>query len=159
MATSKKPRKKYKPGRAMLEQARRSEGKQPITAYDSYMLELGLANHNAMDALVHGIATCEHMNALMAMSNATVALVHLGFGKEYDDVVTRGYEALSSVIERGKPTARFICKAPEIVALNELLEVHEAQVEVIRVTDLESAISIAKAKKIPRLFHKEIKLI
>jgi len=66
----------------------------------------------------------------------------LGFGNEYKEVVSKGMEALYDVCTRGLPTDRFIVRAPEIVVLNEFMELHDAQMDVITIRDMEKAIML-----------------
>lgn len=134
------------------------EGFTPVTAYSEYLLDLKLKNHSAMESLVKGRCTPGEMNKLLAMNNAVVALVSLGFGAEFDDVASDGYAALDAVCRRAIESGRFVCRAAEIKALNLYMELHDAQMATITVADMERAITIANAKKLPRLFHKEIRL-
>lgn len=160
MPKSKKPRKKYNPAKRRILQdpvAFVLESFMPARAYSEYMLDLRLKNHAAMDALVKGRANVHDMNALMAMSNAVIALLSLGFGTEYEGEASLGYTSLKAVIDRGMPTCRFICRAQEINALNTYMELHDAQMDVITIGDLQKAIDIANAKKLPRLFHYSLK--
>ena len=157
MPKSSKPRKKYRRKHTLVNPvAYVLEGFNPVDSYPEYMLNLKLKNHSAIDALVKGRASYQDINLLLAMNNAVVALLALGHGTEYDDVATTGYEALKAVTERGLAAQRFICRAEEINALNHFMELHDAQMAVITVNDMNRAIDLIKAKKLPRTFDRKV---
>lgn len=122
---------------------------QPITKYGSYILDLKIKNHDAMSALLYGKATKEQIDMLISMTNVCEALYRLGFGRDYKDVVAKGLEALYQVSSRGFETNAFVCRLPEVAAMNELMELHDAQMDVITVRDMEKALA---------LVHQEFKL-
>jgi hypothetical protein len=52
--------------------------------------------------------------------------------------------ALRSVGKRGAESGRFILKAAEMTALNEFMELHDAQIEVLTLRDMDEAIAIVR---------------
>lgn len=158
MPTNKKPRKKYKPREKILDTVTWVlHGAQPLTQQPEYLRNLMLVNHGAMRQLILGKATADDFNALLAMSNASMALLHLGFGGEYESVAAAGFAALKSIGERAEGKDRFVLYAAEITALNEYMELHDAQIEAITVADMERAIKVANQRRLPRLFLKTFK--
>lgn len=146
MATSKKPRKRYKPKPILWDtMAYVQQELTPVSKHDSYLLDLQLKNSQAMAALLRGTATKEDMDTLIAMSNITESLRLMGFGKEYLEVAVAGREALINIAVRAVKVLRFVPTGPEIKALNELMELHDAQMEVITIQDMCNAIDRAKA--------------
>lgn len=148
MPTSSKPRKKYRPKARLVNPIEYvMEGFAPLEAApDNYLLDLKLANHSAMTELLAGRATKKHMNQLTAMSNICEALQRKGFGAEYKDVTTEGRYALLSIIFRAVEKLRFVPTGPEITMLNTLMELHDAQMDVITVEDMEKAIKLAQSE-------------
>lgn len=147
MATSKKPRKKYRPRPVIRNPlAYVLEGMVPITQHSFDLVTLKIKNSEAMVALLRGAATKADMNTLIAMSNISQALYDAGFGTEYRNVCVDGRHALLSIIDRAHRHGRFTPTGPEITMLNTLMELHDAQMEVIRVKDLESAIATVNHK-------------
>ena len=63
-------------------------------------------------------------------------------GQDYGDVVAAGLEALRTVGRRGADTGKFIMNASEIRALNDVMELHDAQMDVIVLKDMERAIEL-----------------
>lgn len=157
MPGTKKPRKKYRPKTTIADPVGFVlEGLRPLRQQDNYLLNLKVVNHGAMRQLIRGLASLDDLNSLMAMSNATVALISLGIGREYADVAERGVAALRAVTERAMASERVTLYAQEITALNEYLELHDAQLDVITVADLSRAIDIANARTLPGLFTKSL---
>ena len=146
MAANKKPRKRYKPKPILWDtMAYVQQELTPVSKHDSYLLDLQLKNSQAMAALLHGTAAKEDMDTLIAMSNITESLRLMGFGKEYLEVAVAGREALIRIAVRAVKVLRFVPTGPEIKALNELMELHDAQMEVITIQDMCNAIDRAKA--------------
>lgn len=114
----------------------------PVSKHNSFMIDLKIRNHGAMAALMQGKATRQDIDTLIQMANITEALYRLGFGSEYKAVIAEGLEALREVAGRGAASEKFIMRASEIKAMNEAMELHDAQMEVITIKDMENAIKI-----------------
>ena len=124
------------------------ESMTPVALHESFMVDLKITNHMAMAALVQGNATKADINVLINALNITESLWRLGFGEEYRGVVDAGLRALRSVGARGVGSDKFVPVAVEMDALNEAMELHDAQLEVITVRDMERAV---------RIVHDEVK--
>ena len=143
MANNKKPRKRYKPKPVLADPIGFvTERIAPIAKHDTYLLDLQLRNSAAMTALLRGNCSTADMDTLIAMSNIVEGLHMMGFGKEYGEVAIQGREALISIAARAKRTKRFTPNGAEIQALNTLMELHDAQMEVITVQNMEDAIKL-----------------
>ena len=124
------------------------ENMTPIAEHDSFLVDLKLVNHMAMATLTKGEAVKADINVLISALNVMESLWRMGFGVEYRGVVDKGLRALRSVGGRGIESNKFILKADEMAALNEAMELHDAQLEIITVKDMERAL---------RIVHDEIK--
>jgi hypothetical protein len=122
------------------------EGMKPVAQHESYLIDLKIKNHSAMAALTQGHATRADMDVLIAMNNITEALWRMGFGKEFNHVMRGGHMALVEIANRGAATHRFIVRANEMNALNELMDLHDAQMDVITIKDMESALALVKSE-------------
>lgn len=120
------------------------ENLRPVAQHESYLLDLKIRNSDAMVKLLRGSATRQDMDTIIAMSNICEALVRLGFGKEYADVGVEGRQAIIAIAHRAVSAKRFVPTGPEIKALNELMELHDAQMEVITIKDLDRALELAR---------------
>lgn len=153
-------RSKYRPkGVIMNTIAYLMEGMTPVAKHDSYLIDLKIKNHGAMATLTKGEASRKEIDVLIAMANVCEALFRMGFGREYEDVVRLGSDALYAVGRRGAETGRFILRAEEMTALNTLMELHDAQMDVITINDMEQALKIVdaeyRAKKMRPIVEKQ----
>jgi hypothetical protein len=138
-----KKRSKYRPKGVLINPlAYVLESLKPVKDHDSYLIDLKIKNHAAMEVLTKGRAMRADMDVLISMVNVVEALYRLGFGEDYGDVVQQGLDALHDVGKRGLQTGRFILKAHEMSQLNMIMELHDAQMEVITVKDMEKAVDI-----------------
>lgn len=145
MPTSKRPRKAYRPKPIRLNAVDYAlESVKPVAQHDGYLTELKMTNHSAMTELVQGRANQFHISILIGMSNMVEGLWRLGFGKEYEEVLVAGQAALKSLTDRAAQLGRYTPTGPEIVALNAYMELHDAQMEVVVVKDIERALDLAK---------------
>ena len=116
----------------------------PVAKHDSYLIDLKIKNHLAMTHLTKGEATRADIDKLIAVVNFVEALYRLGFGREYKDVVMAGLDALHEVGKRGATTGRFILRSQEMLALNSVMELHDAQLDVITIKDMENALKVVE---------------
>lgn len=152
MPSNSKPRKQYKPRPQILSPLGYVlEGLESVKSHDSYMRTLKIRNSAAMVALLQGKATKLDMNVLVAMSNMVEVFCSMGFGQDYTDVSTQGRTAVLQIIFRAVEKKRFIPKGEDIKALQDLLELHDQQMGVITVKELDTAIATARK----RIGHKD----
>lgn len=117
-----------------------------VASHDSYLIDLKIKNSQAMLALMRGEATKRDMDTLIAMSNIVEALYRLGFGSEYKEVGIGGREAILNIVHRAVTTSRFVPTAEQIKALQLLMELHDAQMDVITIKDMERALALTKTE-------------
>jgi hypothetical protein len=127
------------------------ESLKPVAFHESYLIDLKIKNSEAMVALLRGNATHDDLDLLVAMSNVTEALYQLGFGEDYKDVAIDGREAILRIVYRAVDHRKFTPTGPEIQALNRLMELHDAQMDVITIKDMERALQFIDTK----MRHKE----
>lgn len=147
MANNKKPRKKYRPKPGMLNTIEYAvESVQPITAQEGYLVELQIKNQLAFGAAMRGQATRTDLTTLITAHHITEAFWAMGRGREYKDILIRSQVALREVWDRLRDTGRSTLRAPELQAFRDLLELHDAMMEVATVKDMEHVIRWAKDK-------------
>lgn len=120
------------------------ENMSPVRSHTSFMLDLKIKNHGAMDLLTKAKAKHSDIDTLIAAVNMTEAFARLGFGKDYSDVVRDGLQALRDVGGRGAVSGSFILKAHEMNAMNAAMELHDAQLEVVTLKDMDAAIALVR---------------
>lgn len=134
-------RSKYRPKRVMLnphEWVR--ESVRLVSNHDDYLIKLRIKNHAAFAALTQGKATKDDMQTLIAMNNVTNALFALNIGKQYEPILHAGGAALINIGSRGLKSGRFIVRAEDMSALNDLMDLHDAQMDAIDIRTLERAL-------------------
>ena len=154
-------RSKYKPKHVLLNPVGFVlEGLSPVRSHSSFMVDLKIKNHGAMETLTKGLATRTDIDTLISMVNMTEAFARLGFGNDYSDVVRDGLQALRDVGRRGATSDSFILKAHEMNALNTAMELHDAQMEVVTLKDMDAAIALVREeyrlKKMTPIVEKKI---
>lgn len=152
MPTTSKPRKKYKPKPQLTNPLGYVlEGMETVRSRADHMLKFKIKNSAALLALMRGNATKQDMNILVAVSNMTETLCSMGFGKEYSAVAVDGREAILKIVFRAVDKLKFVPTGPEITAVRELVELHEQQMGVITIAEMDKAIALAdkqlRAKK------------
>lgn len=118
----------------------------PIRCDKNRILDLRIKNSQSMVHLLQGKATKADMDILVALSNMCEALIDFGFGKEHRTISIDGREALLKIIWRAVDKLKFIPTGPEIKALNKMMELHDAQMDVVTLGDLEKAIQYINKK-------------
>lgn len=114
----------------------------PVTQHEGYLVDLKIKNHDALTALTKGVATRRDIDVVIQAVNMVEALYRLGFGRDYFPEVRAGLNALYEVGVRGAESGRFVLKASEMDALNIVMELHDAQLEIITVKDMDKAIGL-----------------
>lgn len=105
-------------------------------------VDIRIKNHAAMDALRRGDATKADIDILIGAFNMTEAytIVNPAYGADWADEIRAGQDALLEVARRGvKNHNRFILKAKELVAMNLVMEIHDAQLDKTTVREMELA--------------------
>lgn len=135
------------------------EGMTPVSQHGQYLIGLKIKNHDALTSLTKGVAKQLEIEILISCANICEALCRMGFGDEYADVVTQGQDALHAIGRRGAQSNRFILKSHEMSALNSMMDLHDAQMDIITVKDMELAVGIVKKefeqKKMRPIIEKE----
>lgn len=107
----------------------------------TYGTTLRIKNHDALDKLRRGEADKETIDILIGTYNVAEGLVRQNIGDEYREELRAGQDALLAVARRG---GNFILKSEELNALNLAMEIHDAQLDVCTVVELERAIDIVQ---------------
>lgn len=141
MASNKKPRKAYRPKPVRIDPVGHVlTGMMALGQVGDELVMLRLKNHGALAALTQGRATSEDFNMLIAALNITEALMMQQLGAEFSPELTAGQDALREIGARRRQLGRFVLRAEEMKALNLAMDVHDAQLDICTVAQLERAI-------------------
>ena len=147
MAASAKPRKKYRPRPVLRDPLGYVMDSVTYLNTNNFpIVDLKIKHSQAMCALLQGTAKKYDIDKLIAMCNITEALWEMGFGKEYKEVFVDGKCAILAIVERATKHGRFTPTGPEIGMLNLLLQLHDAQLDVVTIKDMERAIRTVEAR-------------
>jgi hypothetical protein len=112
------------------------------------VLHLKIKNHESLECLRKGEATRMDIDAIISAFNMAEALARMQIGDDYAAEIKAGQDALLAVAKRGvSRDDRFVLKATELSAINLVLEIHDAQLEITTIGELEKAMDIV-AKEI-----------
>ena len=144
MAANKKPRKTYRPRGVILDTMGWVRGGfRPLTDIAGENARLRTRNHLALDSLIKGDAAPADVNLLISASNMCMALKRGGFGDEHHEIAIAGADAVEALRNR----ERKICTGPELTAIKRMMELHDAQLDVVRINDIDAALKLAKKKQ------------
>lgn len=144
MAKNKKPAKKHRPREVLQDPVHYVlQGFRPLTDIREADVPLRVRNHLALEALMQGRATMGDLGTLITASNVVMALKSQGFGEDCCDIALAGADALEALQARG----RLVGTGPELVAIKRMMELHDAQLDRTRITDLDAAVRLVRKKE------------
>ena len=137
-------RKKYKPKPIRLDATTWViNGFRNISDTGDAILHLKIKNHESLECLRKGQAGRIDIDTIIGAFNIAEALARLDIGEDYANEIKSGQDALLAVAKRGvSRDDRFILKAEELSAINLAMEVHDAQLEITTIGELEKAMDI-----------------
>ncbi len=119
----------------------------PVAKHGGYLLTLKIRNHQALAALTQGKATRDDMNQLLGVFNIAEALYVMGIGREYGDVLAKAKQALLEIGSKSYVTGRYTPTGPQMQDLNIVMELHDAQLDLCVVGDIERAIKMVNERE------------
>jgi hypothetical protein len=137
-------RSKYKPKGVRLDATTYVlNGFRLVSTTGGAALDLKIKNHSALEALRTGQAKRYDIDSIISALNVSEALSRLGIGHEYVDEIKEGQDALLELSRRGiNRDDRFVAKASELTAINYVMELHDAQLDITTIAQLEKALDI-----------------
>ena len=137
-------RSKYKPRGVRLDATTYVlNGFRLVSTTGGAALDLKIKNHSSLEALRTGQAKRYDLDSIISALNVSEALSRLGIGHEYTDEIKEGQDALLELSRRGiNRDDRFVAKASELTAINYVMELHDAQLDITTIAQLEKALDI-----------------
>ena len=151
MAANKKPRKQYKPKARWLNPMEYvKESMSLLCEFDpDYVLKIKLKDHSAMTAVQQGTATKRDMDNIAATYNLvfgmrrTLDLPDEAYW-EFGRTLHHANLAFKAVCSRANEIGRVVCKADELQAFNDLIELNDNLLDVVTVKQWGEALQFAK---------------
>lgn len=91
--------------------------------------DLSLFGHAALSALERGQATDIDVNNLAVIVNVAMLLCEIGYGVEVLDTMVAGQHAVKALQQRQARTGRGVATGPELLAIREVIALHDQQLE------------------------------
>lgn len=144
----KKRNKKYRPKRILSDPISYvMSGMKSFTSLKDVAVSIMLKQRMALEALRTGHATHEDIGKLMGIVNLSQAFAELGKGEEFLPDIRNAEQQLVQLAERGAQRGlRFTMTAEQWAAMKDLLAIHEAQLEICTVFDIERAFDLVEKR-------------
>lgn len=122
----------------------------------SIITQTRIKNHISIEALRKGEAGFDDIDTLINAFNVTEALAIMKIGDDYRAEIRAGQDALFTLGVRAREKGRFVATGPELMSINLAMEIHDAQLGICTVAEMEKAldyvweqIRLKKARRIP----------
>jgi hypothetical protein len=105
---------------------------------------LKLKNREALDSILTGHGTNEHVDVLINAVNMAEAMVRIrdDLGADWATEIRAAQDAIYTMGKRGVAKGRFAFTGPEMTAVKLVMDVHDAQLDECTVKDMERALDI-----------------
>lgn len=105
---------------------------------------LKLKNHEALDSIMKGEGTKEHVDVLIHAVNMAEALIRIrdDLGADWATEIKAAQDAIYTMGKRGVEKGSFAFTGPEMTAVRVVMDVHDAQLDDCSVKELEAALEI-----------------
>jgi hypothetical protein len=134
---------KYKPKGVRLDNLSWvSAGLKRVGSLPSAGVALKLKNHEALEAILKGYATRDHVDVLIAAFNMAEALYRINpdLGEDWKEEIKSGQDAIFSMARRGLKFNKFIFTGTEMAATKLVMSVHDQQLDDCVVRELEDSL-------------------
>jgi hypothetical protein len=131
-------RSKYKPKGVRLDALNWVlSGLKPVSEVGDALIILKAKNHSALTEYVQGRGNRDQIDVLIGALNICEAFAVHGKGCDWLPEIKEAQDALYDMALRGVNTEKFLFRGPEMQAVNLAMEIHDAQLEVATVKELE----------------------
>ena len=105
---------------------------------------LKLKNREALDSILTGHGTKEHVDVLISAVNMSEAMIRIRdeLGMDWKDEIKAAQDAIYTMGKRGIEKNRFAFTGPEMTAVKLVMDLHDAQLDDCSVKEMEQALFI-----------------
>jgi hypothetical protein len=109
-------------------------------------VSLKLKNHEALDSILKGQGTREHVDILIAAVNMSEALIRVreDLGRDWAVEIKAAQDAIYTMGKRSVEKGRFAFTGPEMNAVKLVMDLHDAQLDDCCVREMEQALFIVE---------------
>ena len=120
-------------------------GMKPVASVPNAGTTLMAKNHAAMDEILQGRGTKDHVDVLIGMVNVAEALAYdKELGSDWKEEIREAQDALLEMAVRGLKRGTFAFTGPELKAVNLAIEIHDEQLRKCPVKRLEEALGLVE---------------
>ena len=121
-------------------------GMRKVGGLPSAGVALKLKNHEALDSILKGEGTRDHVDVLIAAVNMSEALVRIrdDLGADWSTEIKAAQDAIYMMGRRGVEKNSFVFTGPEMTAVKTVMELHDAQLDDCSVKEMEQALFIVQ---------------
>ena len=138
-------RSKYKPKGVMLDtMSWVKSGFTKVGTLPKAGVDLKIKNHEALDSMMNGTATRDHIDVLIAAFNMAEAfyIVNPELGFDWKDEIRAAQDAIFTMSRRGLKHGKFLFTGLEMQAVRLAMDIHDAQLDNAQVRELEKALDV-----------------
>ena len=142
-----KKKSKYKPKGVRLDNLSWIiSGMKKVGTLPTAGVALKLKNHEALDSILTGQGTKEHVDVLISAVNMSEALIRVrdDLGRDWADEIRAAQDAVYSMGMRGHEKGSFLFTGPEMTAVKLVMDLHDTQLDNCTVREMEQAIFIVE---------------
>jgi hypothetical protein len=125
-----------------------SSGLKKVGSLPTAGVDLKLKNHEALEAVLKGYATRDHVDVLIAALNMSEAIYHINpaLGQDWADEIRAAQDAIFTMSRRGIKLSSFVFNASEMAAVKLAMSVHNQQLNDCTVREMEQAIDYVQLR-------------
>jgi hypothetical protein len=142
-----KKKSKYKPKGVRLDNMSWIiSGMKKVGTLPTAGVALKLKNYEALDSILTGQGTKEHVDVLISAVNMSEALIRVreDLGRDWADEIRAAQDAVYSMGMRGHEKGSFLFTGPEMTAVKLVMDLHDTQLDNCSVKEMEQAIFIVE---------------
>ena len=142
-----KKKSKYKPKGVRLDNLSWIiSGMKKVGTLPTAGVALKLKNHEALDSILTGQGTKEHVDVLISAVNMSEALIRVrdDLGRDWAEEIRAAQDAVYSMGVRGHEKGSFLFTGPEMTAVKLVMDLHDTQLDNCTVREMEQAIFIVE---------------
>ena len=107
---------------------------------------LKLKNHEALDSILKGQGTKEHVDMLISAVNMAEAMTRVrdDLGRDWVEEIRAAQDAVYAMGVRGYEKGSFLFTGPEMTAVKLIMDLHDSQLDDCTVKEMEQALFIVE---------------
>ena len=119
-------------------------GMKKVGALPTAGVALKLKNHEALDSILKGQGTKDHVDVLISAVNMSEALIRIRdeLGVDWKQEIREAQDAIYTMGKRGVEKGKFAFTGPEMNAVKLVMDLHDAQLDDCLVREMEQALFI-----------------